>query len=75
MQNKINIKNLLIGMALGAILVLSIAAATTQTPAYGRFQLTSGENYIFKIDTTTGQVWKSFTGNPSAGFMSANLEK
>jgi len=75
MRNKTNIRTLLIGTALGALLVLSIAAATTQTSAYGRFQLATGEGYIFKIDTTTGQVWKSFTTNPSAGFMSANVDK
>src|ERR1017187_8188321 len=54
MQNKTNIKSMVIGAALGALLVLSIAAATTQTSPYGRFQLATGDGYIFKIDTTTG---------------------
>ena len=70
-----NIKSLLIGTALGAILVLSMAAATTPTSPYGRFQLAAADGYLFKIDTTTGQVWKTFTTNPSPGFMSANADK
>jgi len=72
MQNKSNLKSLLLGATLGAILVLSIAAATpTPSSPYGRFQLAFDQNYLFKIDTTTGQVWRSFPGNPSAQFMSA----
>jgi len=55
--------------------VLSIAAATTESSPAGRFRLTAGEGYIFKIDTTTGQVWKTFLSNPAAGFMSANTDK
>jgi hypothetical protein len=58
---------------MGAVIVLSIAAATTETSPYGRFQLAMTDNYIFKIDTTTGQVWKSITSIPSKEFMSANV--
>ena len=75
MQNKINIKSLLLGTVLGTLIVVSIAAATTQTLAYGRFQLATGDGCIFKIDSTTGQVWKSYTSQPSAEFMSANVGK
>ena len=28
-----------------------------------------------KIDTTTGQVWKSLTANPSSAMMSANVDR
>jgi hypothetical protein len=49
------------------------AASTTQSSPYGRFQLAVDADYLFKIDTTTGQVWKSAVSNPSAQFMSANI--
>jgi hypothetical protein len=75
MQNRTDIKSLLIGAAMGALMVLAIAAATTESPSYGRYQLAMTDNYIFKIDTTTGQVWKSLTGNPSQQIMSANVGK
>lgn len=69
------IKNMLIGAALGALIVLSFGAATTQTSPYGRYQLATGDGYIFKIDTTTGQVWKSFTTRTSGDFMAVNAVK
>jgi hypothetical protein len=75
MQNKTIIKSMLLGATLGALTVLSIAAATTQTSPYGRFQLAIGDSWIFKIDTTTGQLWRSPAGNPSAEFMSADIGK
>jgi len=74
MQNKTNIKSMAIGAVVGAILVLSIAAATQESSHDGRFRLTAGEGYIFKIDTTTGQVWRTFIGNPTAEFTAANIK-
>ena len=65
---------MLIGAALGAILVLSIAAATSENSHDGRFQLTATDNYMFKIDTSTGQVWKALTAAPGSDFMSANIK-
>jgi len=73
MQNRTDIKSLLIGAIMGALMVLAIAAATSESPPYGRFQLAMTDNYVFKIDTTTGQVWKSLTGAPSKEIMSANV--
>jgi hypothetical protein len=73
MQNITNIKSMLIGMTLGALIVLSIAAATQNAPT-GRFQLaTSMDHYIFKIDTITGQVWKTGSENTGYDFLSANV--
>jgi len=75
MQNITNIKSMLIGMTLGALIVLSIAAATKNAPtATGRFQLAaSTDHYIFKIDTITGQVWKTGSENTGYDFLSANV--
>jgi hypothetical protein len=66
-------KSILIGMTLGALIVLSIAAATQNAPT-GRFQLaTSMDHYIFKIDTVTGQVWKTGSETTGFDFLSANV--
>ena len=74
MKFKTNIVSLLIGTALGAAAVLSIAAvSSTDSSAYGRFQLVVTENYLFKIDTATGQVWNTYANSPSKSFMAPNI--
>jgi len=77
MQNKLDIKSLGLGVAMGAIIVLSVSAASTSGASYGRYQLVVAEpaNYapvIYKIDTSTGQIWRSNAGGPSAEFMAPN---
>jgi hypothetical protein len=52
MKIKSNLVNLLAGAALGSIAVLSIAAASTETFSYGRFQLIAVDHSVFKIDTS-----------------------
>jgi hypothetical protein len=76
MQNRTNIQSTLIGAAFGALIVLSIAAATTHSPSFGRFQLAVGDNLsgsVWKVDTAIGQVWRIPVSNPSPQFMSANV--
>ena len=76
MKLKTNLVSLLIGTALGAAAVLSIAAATstsTDSSFNGRFQLLAADSYLFKIDTTTGQVWRTWTSSPSKDFMMPNI--
>jgi len=74
MQNKTDIKSMAIGAMVGAILVLSIAAATQESSHEGRFRLTASTTYLFKLDTTTGQVWQTPITIPSAEFKSANVK-
>ena len=74
MQKKIDLKSTVLGVALGTILVLSVSAATTPSASCGRYQLAVSElaGYapaIYKIDTATGQVWKSNAAAPTADFM------
>jgi hypothetical protein len=75
MKKNSNIVSLMIGAAFGAVVVLSVAAATSSSPtlSYGRFQLLASEQRIFKIDTSTGQVWMSFINSPSKEFMAPNV--
>ena len=74
MKIKSNLITLLSGAALGAVAVLSIAAVQqTETLSCGRFQLLATDNYIFKIDTATGQVWHSYMNPLSKEFMRPNL--
>jgi hypothetical protein len=73
MNKKTNIKSMMIGAALGVLGLLAVAASTTQTLPFGRFQLVATDNYIFKIDTTTGQVWRSYANSTSKEFMAPNV--
>jgi hypothetical protein len=73
MKIKSNLVTLLAGAALGAVAVLSIAAASTETLSYGRFQLLATDNILFKIDTNTGQIWRTSVNSPSKEFMQPNI--
>jgi hypothetical protein len=76
MKTKSNLISLLVGAALGAGAVLSIAAIQTDTSSGGRFQLLVSNDKLFKIDTATGQIWwnwLSSLGNPSSGIMRPNI--
>jgi hypothetical protein len=72
MQKKIDIKSMVLGAALGAVIMLSVAA--THSSSGGRYQLVAADSYLFKIDTTTGQIWSTLS-SLSREFMAANAEK
>ena len=73
MKIKSNLVSLLTGAAIGAVAILSIAAASTETFSCGRFQLLASDGYLFKIDTATGQVWRSYINGTSKEFMRPNI--
>jgi hypothetical protein len=73
MKLKSPIVSLLIGTIIGATAVLSIAATSTDSSFNGRFQLLAADTYLFKIDTATGQVWRTWTSSPSKDFMAPNI--
>jgi hypothetical protein len=76
MQKKIDIKSTILGSALAAAVMLSVAAAPTKMGAPGRYQLITAEGgLLFKFDTATGQVWKTLSTGPGADFMAANVGK
>jgi hypothetical protein len=74
MKTEIELKSTLLGMVLGSLLVLSIAAATSQRAPEGRFQLMGAESYIYKIDTATGQVWRTRNSSQDRTFMDPNIK-
>ena len=60
------------------VLLLAGCGQTPNTQGInsGRFQLVAtSDGNIFKIDTTTGQVWKTTSSSPSSDFMSPNVAK
>ncbi|MFO1487871.1 MAG: hypothetical protein U1F65_05280 [Verrucomicrobiota bacterium] len=73
MKFKTNLASLLLGAALGCAAMLTMAATSSSTLPFGRFQLVVSENYLFKIDTSTGKVWRTFTSSPSKEFMAPNI--
>jgi hypothetical protein len=73
MKLKSNIASLLMGAVLGVVAVLTIAAASTQTQTCGRFQLLVADSYVYKIDTSTGQVWQTHVHSMSKDFKAPNL--
>ena len=75
MKQKTNVVSILIGAAFGVLALVTVAATSSQTLPYGRFQLVAADNYIFKIDTTTGQVWRSFVNSTSKEFMAPNVSE
>jgi hypothetical protein len=80
MNNTLDLKSALLGLALGigATLLIGAAAPTSPTapasPA-GRYQLQTIGNHALMIDTTSGQAWETFlntnSGNPGFDFYKA----
>jgi hypothetical protein len=71
MNNKLNLTSLILGAIIGALAVFTMGAAnssSTQTNASGRFQLLASDGMIFKIDSRTGQVWRSYVSGDIKSF-------
>jgi hypothetical protein len=59
MNTKIDIKSALIGLLLGVLASVAIAAASSSGQA-GRYQVAGTGNQGLVLDTATGQVWTMF---------------
>jgi len=59
MNTKIDIKSALLGLALGVLATVAVAASTLPGPV-GRFQIAGTANHGLVLDTATGQVWSAF---------------
>ncbi len=78
MKTKIDIKSAVIGLAVGALVTLGVAATTSSGSSVGRYQLVSnvnsggqGGSFSLIIDTQTGKVWSAYslpTGQSDADF-------
>ena len=59
MNTKIDIKSAFIGLLLGVLATVAIAAVASPGQV-GRFQVAGTGSYGLVLDTTTGQVWTMF---------------
>ena len=55
-----DLRSFLIGAVLTVFVFLALGAARNDSPQAGRFQIEANNNYVFVIDTATGQVWEKF---------------
>jgi hypothetical protein len=68
MNITIDIKSAVMGLALGALVTLGVAATTSPGSFVGRYQLVSnvnnggqGGSFSLIIDTQTGKVWSAYS--------------
>jgi hypothetical protein len=59
MKTKINITSALIGLGVGVLVTLGVAAASSSGPV-GRYQVAGTGNQGLVVDTVTGQVWSGY---------------
>jgi len=59
MNTKLDTKSTLLGLALGLLVSLGIAAASAPG-AVGRYQIAGTGNHGLVLDTATGQVWSGY---------------
>ena len=76
MNTKLDIKSTLIGLGLGILVTLGVAAASSPG-SVGRYQISGTGNHGLIIDTATGQVWSAFLasneGKTDADFFTAKV--
>lgn len=68
MSRSIDMKSVLIGSALMAIVLCLVGAVPFMPPEqYGRFRIETNDSHAFILDTATGQAWSSMFLNPEFG--------
>jgi hypothetical protein len=76
MNTKIDIKSALIGLGVGVLVTLGIAAASSPG-SVGRYQVAGIGNHGLVIDTATGVVWSgyfpSMEGKTDADFFKSKI--
>ena len=76
MNTKIDIKSALVGLGIGVLVTLSVAAASWSGPV-GRYQVAGTGNHGLILDTETGQVWSGYfpsnEGKTDADFFRAKI--
>ena len=74
MNNKIDIKSVLIGICVGAVATLAIGASSSTPTTVGRFQVGGTASHGLVVDTATGQVWSKYLPQQS-GYSDEGFEK
>ena len=67
MKTTIDIKSALIGLTLGIVVTVCVAAASKSHGPVGRYQVTASHAHGLVVDTATGKVWTYFLGTSSGG--------
>ena len=85
MNTKIDIKSAVIGLVVGVLLTVGVAATTSSGSSVGRYQIVSNANnggqggsHSLIIDTLTGKVWLGYvpsTGRSDDDFFQPKSEK
>ena len=77
MKTQLDIKSALIGLGIGILDMLGIAAASPPGPV-GRYQVAGTGNHGLIIDTATGRVWHGFfpssSGNTDPDFYTPKID-
>jgi hypothetical protein len=61
MNTRIDIKSALLGLCVGVVAMLVMAAASASpSGSVGRYQITGTTSHALVLDTTTGEVWHGF---------------
>ncbi len=66
MKTKIEIKSAVIGLGIGVLVTLGIAAASS-SDRVGRYQIAGTGNHGLVIATATGQVWRGYFPSHEGG--------
>ena len=66
MNPRIDIRSALLGLLLGVLATLAIAATSGHGPV-GRYQVAGTANFGLVLDTATGQVWRMFFSSTGGG--------
>ena len=76
MNTKIDIKSALIGLGVGVLVTLGIAAASSPG-SVGRYQVAGTGNHGLVLDIATGQVWSGYfsstEGKTDADFFKSKI--
>jgi len=59
MNTKIDIKSAVLGLGVGVMITIGVAAASSPGPV-GRYQVAGTANSGLVLDTVTGRVWSAY---------------
>jgi hypothetical protein len=60
MKATFDLRSLLVGVALAALVFLALGASLNAPAQVDRFRIATSANHVFVIDTATGQVWTEY---------------
>ena len=60
MKAMIDLRSFIVGAALTVFVLLALGASLGDSPQADRFQVETTANYVFVLDTATGQVWGNY---------------